>query len=76
MQVDTMAKLNDYTNDGSIDWAQKPTGPRFNNLSKEHYKLCQEIIGEGHIAIEVWVDYNVCEKFDDDYGEHCLESFS
>ena len=76
MQVDSMESLNEYTNDGPIDWAQKPTGPRFNNMTEEHYIMCKEIVEEGHVAIECWVDYNVCEKFDDDYSTHILESFS
>jgi len=76
MEVDSMESLDEYTNDGPIDWAQKPTGPRFNNINQEHYNMCKEAINEGHVAIECWVDYNVCEIFDEDNRDKILESFS
>ena len=76
LQADTMEALNKYTNDGDIDWAQKPTGPRFNNMAQHHYEMCKEIIGDNCVAIECWIDYNVCDKFDDDYHDHIFESFS
>jgi len=68
-------ELDEYTNDGPIDWAQKPTGPRFERLGPEQYKSCLEIIENGGVAIECWIDNNVCEKFDDDYGDKIVESF-
>lgn len=76
MQVTSMESLDEYANDGPLDWAQKPTGPRFNNISEHVYLMCKEIVEEGHVAVECWVDYNVCEKFGDDYAPHILESFS
>ena len=76
MQVSSTESLDEYTNDGPMDWAQKPTGPRFENLSEDHYKMCKETIEDGHIAIECWVDYNICEQFDDEYRHRILESFS
>jgi predicted peroxiredoxin len=76
MNVSSIESLDEYTNDGPIDWAQKPTGPRFNNINQEHYNMCKEIIEEGHVAIECWVDYNVCEQFSDYYKNRILESFS
>lgn len=76
MEAASMKSLDEYTNDGPMDWAQKPTGPRFENLSEDHYKMCKETIKGGGVAIECWVDYNICEKFDDDCSHQILESFS
>jgi len=75
MQVDSIESLDEYTNDDPIDWAQKPTGPRFINISEDQYKMCKEAIKEGHIAVECWVDYNVCEQFNYDYRHRILGSF-
>ncbi len=76
IQANTKKELDEYTNDAPVDWAQKPTGPRFNNLSEAHYNMCRDIIEEGHVAIECWLDYNVCERFDADYRPNIVESFS
>jgi len=75
MLAESLDELNEYTNEGPIDWAQKPTGPRFNNLSEHNYKICKEIIEDGGVAVECWVDYNVCELFEDEYGDQIIERF-
>ena len=75
MLAESLDELNKYTNDGPIDWAQKPTGPRFNNLSEHNYELCKEIIEDGGVAVECWVDYNVCDIFEDEYRYQIIESF-
>jgi len=75
MLAESLDELDTYTNEGPIDWAQKPTGPRFNNLNEHNYKLCKEIIEEGGVAVECWIDYNVCDIFEENYGDHVLESF-
>jgi hypothetical protein len=72
---ETVDELKEYVNKGPLDWAQKPTGPRFNRMTEEHYNLCKEIIEEGGIAVECWIDYNVCEKFDNDYGNKIVDCF-
>jgi len=76
LKTNSIDVLDEHTNAGPLDWAQKPTGPRFNNIGEENYKKLKEIIQEGHFAVECWVDYNVCEKFDIDYKDHIIESFS
>jgi len=61
-------ELNEYTNGRPFDWAAKPRGFRYENLSEQAYDICKQRIEEsGNVAI-VYVDYNVCEEFDDHYG--------
>jgi len=67
--------LDEYVNDGPVDWAQKPTGIRFNRMSEDHYKMCLEIVEEGGVAVECWVDHNVSEKFDDDWGSNIMDNY-
>lgn len=72
--ANSVEELNKYTDERPIDWITKATAIQFDNLSEAHYKMCREIIDEGGVAVECWVDYNVCEKFDEDYGNNILES--
>jgi len=76
MLAKTIDELDVYTNNGPIDWAQKPTGPRYNHLSETNYKLCKEIINDGGVAIECWVDWNVNEIFEEKYDNKIVEAFS
>jgi hypothetical protein len=76
LKTNSIDELNEHTNDGPIDWAQKATGPRFNNIGEENYKKFKEIIQEGYFAVSCSVDYNVCEKFDKDYKDYIIESSS
>ncbi len=75
MIATTMDELNEYTNGRPFDWASKACGLNFENLNKEHYNLCKEVVEEGGIAIQCWIDWNVCEQFDDDYSDQVIESF-
>jgi len=75
MLAETIDELNEHTNNGPIDWAQKPTGPRFKNLSEHNHNLCKEIIEDGGVAVECSVDYNITEVFEEEYGNHIIESF-
>lgn len=72
----TIEQLNEYVDERPADWITKATAVQIDNMSESNYKLCKEIIKEGGIAVECWVDYNVTEKFCDDYEEHILENFS
>ena len=69
---ENMDELNEYTNGRPYDWASKPSGLQFHNLSKEGHEVVKEILGKYPHAIIVQVDYNVCEKFDDDWGEQAV----
>lgn len=63
-------ELNDYTNDGPYDWASKPRGLQFRNLCEETYEICKRYIEtHGNSAI-VSIDYNVFDKFQDEYAEN------
>lgn len=66
--------LDEYTNDGPLDWAQKPRGPRFNNLGQSTYEACKEILDEGKIAVYMAVDYNVVEQFQEKWYDKITES--
>ena len=73
--TDSKKELDEYTNRGPIDWAQKPTGPRFERMDQKHYEMCLEVIKHGGTAVDVWIDHNVSEKFSDDYGDNILDNF-
>lgn len=75
MIAKTMDELNEYTNGRPFDWASKPCGLNFEHLDERHYNLCKEVIEEGGMAVECWIDYNVGEQFDDDYGKQIIETF-
>jgi len=65
----TKQQLDEYTNDGPLDWAQKPGGPRFRNLDEYRYGLCMDIIQDGEIAVALNVDRNVVEEFENMWND-------
>lgn len=71
----TIESLKNYTNGRPFDWASKPMGIRFYNMSEDSYLKCKKIIEEGNGVIIVRVDWNVCEKFERDYGSSIIESY-
>ena len=73
--TDLKEELDEYTNEGPMDWAQKPTGPHFNRMSQEHYEMCLEVVNHGGTAVDVWIDHNVAEKFQRDYQDSILDNF-
>lgn len=75
MIANTMNELNEYTNGHPFDWASKPCGLNFDNLSEDNYRLCKEVVEGGGVAVECWVDYNVTELFDDAYSDKVVECF-
>lgn len=62
-KAETLQELQDHVNDGPFDWAARPGGINFYNMSEEHYNKLVPLIKQGHIVTEVWVDYNACEIF-------------
>jgi hypothetical protein len=68
----TLKELDTFTNDGPLDWASKPGGPQFNNLSEESYNSSKEAIESSHIIVDVSVDYNVCKKFVDSWKGYII----
>jgi hypothetical protein len=37
-------ELNEYTNDGPLDWVQKAVGPNMWNLGQEEYDVCKKAL--------------------------------
>ena len=72
----TIEELNAYVDERPVDWITKATAVQIDNMSERNYNFCKEVIEEGGVAVECWVDYNVTEKFCDDYEDHILENFS
>lgn len=75
-EAGSLKTLQRYTNDGPLDWASLPGGPQFINLSEDLYNKCKKQIDNGNEVIEVWVDYNVCEEFTDDWRSQIMEETS
>jgi len=71
----TIKSLKNYTNGRPFDWASKPMGIRFYNMSEDSYLKCKKVIEEGNGVIIARVDRNVCEKFERDYGSSIIESW-
>lgn len=46
----TIEALDEFTNGGPLDWAQKPRGPRFYEVPEDEYEEMKEIIKNGNIA--------------------------
>jgi len=70
----TKKHLDEYTNNGPLDWASKPGGPRFNALGQSTYEACLEVIQVGKVAVYMAVDYNVVELFQDKWNDLIQES--
>lgn len=64
---DSIKELEEYVNGEAMDWISKATGPNFIKMDKEEFKICKKIIREGRVAAQVYVDWNVCEDFEDVY---------
>jgi len=70
----SLQDLNEYTTGRPPDWASKPRGISFYNLIEEEYNICKEAINKGRAIAMVCVDYNVCEEFQDDWGDDIIDS--
>lgn len=63
--------LIEYTTGRAIDWASKPRGVYFKNLTEEEFDICKNIVEEGNAIAAVSVDYNVVEEFCNNW-EDCI----
>lgn len=70
--LETIEDLQTYTNDGPLDWAAKPIGPKFNNMSKEEYNATLKYINNGKICVLCNVDYNVEDTFHKKYSRNIV----
>jgi len=68
-----MQELIEFTNGRPYDWASKPMGMRFWNMSEGEFNMCKGIIESGAAAAYTRVDWNVCKIFRRDWGDHILE---
>ena len=73
---ETKQQLDEHTNDGPLDWARLPGGPRFINKSKSKYTELLEHINEGSIICNVLVDREVCDEFEISYRDRVIQSNS
>lgn len=71
--TDDMQELLDFTNDAPYDWASKPMGFNFIGLNEWAFKMCKKTIESGKAAAVVRVCYNLCDKFDTDWGKNIIE---
>ena len=71
---DDIQNLLDYTNNRCFDWAAKTRGMNFVNLGEATFKMCKEIIEEGHAAIKVQIDNNMATKFHERWVDNVAES--
>ena len=69
-----MQELLDYTNGRRFDWASKPRGLEYYNLSEESFDVCKEAIEEGKAVASVRVDYEMCERFSDKWENFIIAS--
>ena len=68
-----MQELSEFTNGRPYDWASKPMGMRFWNMSEGEFNMCKGIIESGAAAAYTRVDWNVCSLFRRDWGDRSLE---
>jgi len=71
---ETKKELDEYTNDGPLDWASKPGGPQFRNFAEHTYITCLEIIQNGDVVISLSVDRNVVDMFEAQWGDIIVKS--
>lgn len=70
--AETLKGLQTYTNDGPLDWASKPGGPEFINITENSYNKAREAIEIDYVIVDASIDYNVCEKFLDSWKKYVL----
>ena len=75
MEANSIEELNEYTNDGPLDWIQKVLGPIFDNLDEDRYNKCKDIINNGNVVILCSVDHILEEKFGDYYTYNIVDNF-
>lgn len=70
----TIDELKAYVNDKPLDWVSKVCNPTFKNMTENNYNMCSQIINNNEVVIICDVDYNLCERFHDNYGENIIET--
>lgn len=72
---ETKEQLDEYVNDGPLDWASLPRGPRFINQTEDVYKEWLDRIKRNKIVCKVMCDWNVNERFEDDLNDFEWEEY-
>jgi hypothetical protein len=65
--------LDEFTNDGPLDWAQFPRGPHFHNMGQFAYEACKDVLNEGRLAVYMAADNNVAGLFQDKWCDLIAE---
>ena len=68
-------EVMDYANGRPYDWAAKPRGMHYYNMSKREFDVCKSLIEQGKSAVYTRVDWNVCRIFRRDWEDHILEEY-
>jgi hypothetical protein len=73
---ETKQQLDEHTNDGPLDWARLPGGPRFINKSQSKYNELLEHINEGSVICYVLVDREICDEFEIYWRDRVIQTDS
>ena len=65
----TKKELDEYTNDGPLDWAQRPRGPGFENLGQGEYEAAIEALNGGNMIMYLRIDWNAYELAHKTFGD-------
>lgn len=72
--ISNLDELQTFTNDEPLDWAQKPFGPKFWNLSEDDYHEAKKSIESGFICIVCSIDYEADDVFHEAYSSKILKA--
>ena len=72
--LENKQQLDEHANDGPLDWARLPGGPRFINIDQSEYTKLLGHIKEGSTVCYVTVDRNVCDEFEGYYKDSVVET--
>lgn len=65
----TKKELDEYTNGGPLDWAQRPRGPEFEYMSEPAYDAALESLNEGDMVMYLRIDWNVFDQTQEKFGD-------
>lgn len=74
LEANTIKELNEYVTGHPQDWASKPRGIKCKYMDEDAYEDSKEVLETGGIVIECWVDYDDCEKFEENYEDHIIHT--
>lgn len=61
---ENIQELQEYTNNGPVDWVKRITGPKFVNMRRDNYEKCLAVLKDSdNIIYYVFIDSNTIEKF-------------